>query len=83
MSVPAPPKWICYILVEHVYINRFVARLDFLGPKTKPLEVVKVKNFIIMIWDIYTSIPTESTMLITNMNEFLWYVEKLKSCDWK
>ena len=83
MSVPAPPKWICYILVEHVYINRFVARLDFVGPKTKPLEVVKVRNFIIMIWDIYTSIPTKSTMLITNMNEFLWYVKKLKSCDWK
>ena len=25
----------------------FVARLDFVGPETKPLEVVKVRNFII------------------------------------
>ena len=50
------------ILVDHVYINRFGARLDFVGPKTKPLEVVKVRNFIMKIWDIYTSIPTKSTM---------------------
>ena len=48
-------------------INRFIAGLDFVGPKTKPLEVVKMRNFIIIILDIYTSIPTKSTMLITNM----------------
>ena len=27
----------------------FVARLDFVGPETKPLEVVKVRNFNIII----------------------------------
>ena len=48
-------------------MNRFIAGLDFVGPKTKPLEVVKMRNFIIIILDIYTSIPTKSTMLITNM----------------
>ena len=59
--------------VEHVYMNRYVAGVDFLGPKTKPLEVFKLWNFIIIIWDIniYTLKPTKSTMLITNMKEVL------------
>ena len=52
-------------------MNRFVAWLDFLSHETKPLEDVKVGNFIFTIWDIYTSNPTKSTMLITNMKEYL------------
>ena len=37
------------ILVEHVYMNRFVAGLDFVGHEAKPLEVVEVRNFIFTI----------------------------------
>ena len=55
-------------------MNNWVAGLDFVGPKNKPLEVVKVKNFIFIIWHIYTSIPTKSTMLIPNMNELFQYL---------
>ena len=79
LSVIGSPGWICDNLVKHVYMNRFIAGLDFVGPKTKPLEVVKVWDFIIIIWDKYKSKHTKSTILITNMNEFLWYLIKQKS----
>ena len=37
----------------------------------KPVEGQKLRVFKIVIFDIYTSIPTELTMLITNMKENL------------
>ena len=37
----------------------------------QPLEGAKVKIFKIVIFDIYSLIPTKLTMLITNMKEFL------------
>ena len=77
-----PPGWICDNLVKHVYMNRFIAWLDFVVPKTKPLEVVKLRNFIIIIWDQYKSKHTKSAILITNMNEFLWYLIKQKSYEY-
>ena len=46
-----------------------------------PLKGVKVGNSIIRIWDICISIPSKSTMLITNMKEFLWYPIKRKSYE--
>ena len=76
---PAPPDWICDNLIKHVYINRYVARFDFVGPKTKQLEVVKVRDFIFTIWDIYTSKPTKFIMLNSNLKEFLWYLIKQKN----
>ena len=38
------PDWIRDNLVEHVYMNRYVAGLDFVGHKTKPLEVLKFRT---------------------------------------
>ena len=64
--------WICVILIEHDHMNRFVAGLNFLIHKAKSLEVVKVRIFMFTFGDIYTSKPTNSTMLITNMKEYLW-----------
>ena len=37
----------------------------------KPLEGSKLKIFKMVVFDIYTSIHTELTMLITNMKEIL------------
>ena len=37
----------------------------------KPLEGANLRIFKIVIFDIYTLIPTKSTMLITNMKEIL------------
>ena len=77
------PGWIWGIIVEHIYMNRFVAGHDLLGYKTKPQEVVEVRNFMFTIKDIYTSKPTKSTMLITNMKEFLGYLVEQNNCDMK
>ena len=51
-------------------MNKYVDGLDFVSLKTKPVEFVKFINFIIIIQDIFTSKPTKSTMLITNMEDF-------------
>ena len=44
-----------------------------------PLEVIEVWNFIFILQDIYTSKPTKSTMLSTNMKEFLGYLIEQKN----
>ena len=41
--------WVCAILVEDDFLNRFVPGFDFLGHKIKPLEGVKFRNFIVTI----------------------------------
>ena len=44
--------WVCAILVEDNYMNRFVPGFDFLGHKIKPLEGVKVRNLFFAIYNL-------------------------------
>ena len=74
MLIFCQPAQNCLILryvVENIVINNITAESGSIKQTVKDVEGTKVKIFIIVILDICTSIPTKSTMLITNMKEIL------------
>ena len=74
MLIFCQPARNCLILiyvVENIVINNITAESGSIKQTVKAVEGTKIKIFILVILDIFTSIPTKSTMLITNMKEIL------------
>ena len=58
----------------HYFIDFYIIEInehDSIKQQVKAVEGAKVRIFIIKIFEICTTFPTKSTMLITNMKEFL------------
>ena len=68
---PARNYLILRYVVETIEINNITAESGSIKQIIKAVKRAEVKIFIIVILDICTSIPTKSTMLITNMKEIL------------
>ena len=71
MLIFCQPVRNCLILryvVENIEINNITAKGSLIKQTVKAVGGTKVKIFMIVKLDICTSIPTKSTMLITNMN---------------
>ena len=72
MLIFCQPARNCLILryvVETIKINNITTESGSIKHMVKSVEGTKFKIFKIVIFDICTSIPTKSTMLITNMKE--------------
>ena len=68
---PARNYLILRYVVETIEINNITAESGSIKHMVKAVEGTKVKIFKIVIFDICTSVPTKSTMQITNMKEIL------------
>ena len=57
-------------------MNNIAAERDSIKQTGKAVDGAKDSIFEIKIFDICISFPTKSTMLITNIKEFWWYLLK-------